>query len=88
MRSGYENGYEVITLKDCVAATSVDEHENALNYDFPMFSKPMTSGGVHRPARELTAAPATTSIGSSPDFGSSPGPATVKLPESAELPID
>jgi nicotinamidase-related amidase len=44
MRSGYENGYEVITLSDCVAATSAAEHENALNYDFPMFSKPMTSG--------------------------------------------
>jgi nicotinamidase-related amidase len=44
MRTGYENGYEVITLSDCVAATSMDQHENALNYDFPMFSKPMTSG--------------------------------------------
>ncbi|MDQ1394226.1 MAG: ureidoacrylate peracid hydrolase [Acidimicrobiaceae bacterium] len=44
MRTGYEHGYEVITLSDCVAATSVNEHENALNYDFPMFSKPMTSG--------------------------------------------
>jgi ureidoacrylate peracid hydrolase len=44
MRSGYENGYKVITLSDCVAATSVDEHENALKYDFPMFSEPMSSG--------------------------------------------
>jgi ureidoacrylate peracid hydrolase len=43
MRSGYENGYEVITLTDCVAATSEEEHENALKYDYPMFSKPMTS---------------------------------------------
>jgi nicotinamidase-related amidase len=43
MRSGYENGYQVITLSDCVAATSVEEHDNALSYDFPMFSKPMTS---------------------------------------------
>jgi ureidoacrylate peracid hydrolase len=43
MRSGYENGYKVITLNDCVAATSIDEHENALKYDFPMFSEPMTS---------------------------------------------
>ena len=43
MRSGYENGYEVITLSDCVAATSVEEHENAIKYDYPMFSKPMTS---------------------------------------------
>jgi ureidoacrylate peracid hydrolase len=33
----------VITLNDCLAATSVEEHENALAYDFPMFSKPMSS---------------------------------------------
>ena len=43
MRTGYEHGYEVIPLSDCVAATSVEEHENALKYDFPMFSKPMVS---------------------------------------------
>ena len=41
MRSGYENGYQVITLNDCVAATSVEEHDNALKYDYPMFSTPM-----------------------------------------------
>jgi ureidoacrylate peracid hydrolase len=41
MRTGYENGYRVITLSDCVAATSSEEHENALKYDFPMFSEPM-----------------------------------------------
>jgi nicotinamidase-related amidase len=44
MRSAYENGYQVITLSDCVAATSVEEHENALKFDYPMFSVPMTSG--------------------------------------------
>ncbi|MBZ2196143.1 cysteine hydrolase [Ruania sp. N2-46] len=43
MRSGYENGYQVITLNDCAAATSVPEHENALAYDYPMFSKPMSA---------------------------------------------
>ena len=43
MRTGYENGYEVITLSDCVAATSEEEHDNAIKYDYPMFSKPMTS---------------------------------------------
>jgi len=43
MRSGYENGYQVITLSDCVAATSIEEHDNALRYDYPMFSQPMTS---------------------------------------------
>ena len=43
MRSGYENGYHVITLSDCLAATSAEEHENALKYDYPMFSEPMAS---------------------------------------------
>lgn len=43
MRTGYENGYRVITLRDCVAATSHEEHENALKYDYPMFSEPMTA---------------------------------------------
>jgi nicotinamidase-related amidase len=46
MRSGYENGYQVITLTDCTAATSVPEHENAISYDYPMFSKPMTAREV------------------------------------------
>jgi ureidoacrylate peracid hydrolase len=43
MRSGYENGYRVITLSGCVAATSPEEHDNALKYDVPMFSEPMNS---------------------------------------------
>lgn len=43
MRSAYENGFETITLTDCVAATSSEEHHNAIKYDFPMFSKPMSS---------------------------------------------
>jgi nicotinamidase-related amidase len=43
MRSAYERGYEVVTLTDCVAATSSDEHANALKYDYPMFSKPMSA---------------------------------------------
>lgn len=43
MRSGYENGYKVITLSDCVAATSIEEHDNAIAYDYPMFSEPKTS---------------------------------------------
>ncbi len=43
MRSAYERGFEVITLTDCVGATSEAEHTNAITYDYPMFSKPMTS---------------------------------------------
>ena len=43
MRSGYENGFRVITLTDCTAATSQEEHDNALRYDYPMFSTPVSS---------------------------------------------
>jgi ureidoacrylate peracid hydrolase len=43
MRTGYEHGFKVITLTDCLAATSIEEHDNALSYDFPMFSEPTTS---------------------------------------------
>jgi nicotinamidase-related amidase len=41
MRTAYEHGFEVITLVDCVAGTSSEEHDNAIKYDYPMFSKPM-----------------------------------------------
>ena len=41
--SAYEKGYDVVTLTDCVAATSQAEHDNAIQYDYPMFSRPMTS---------------------------------------------
>jgi nicotinamidase-related amidase len=53
MRSGYEKGYQVITLSDCVAATSTEEHENAIRYDYPMFSQVMSSDAL---AEELAAA--------------------------------
>ena len=43
MRTAYEHGFDVITLTDCVAAASSEEHRNAIKYDFPMFSKPMPS---------------------------------------------
>jgi ureidoacrylate peracid hydrolase len=43
MRTGYEKGYQVVTLSDCVAATSPDEHDNAIRFDYPMFSQPMSA---------------------------------------------
>ncbi|MGV9825426.1 isochorismatase family cysteine hydrolase [Gordonia sp. NPDC003429] len=46
MRSGYENGYRVITLTDCTAATSTAEHDNAISFDYPMFSRPVESAEV------------------------------------------
>ncbi|MCH5645079.1 MULTISPECIES: cysteine hydrolase [unclassified Gordonia (in: high G+C Gram-positive bacteria)] len=46
MRTGYENGYRVLTLTDCTAATSVAEHDNAISFDYPMFSEPVESAQV------------------------------------------
>ncbi len=43
MRSAYEKGFNVYTLTDCLAATSQAEHDNAITYDYPMFSNPVTS---------------------------------------------
>ena len=43
MRTGYEKGYHVITLWDCVAAMSDEEHENAIKFNYPMFSEVMSS---------------------------------------------
>jgi len=42
MRTGYEKGFNVITLTDCVAATSEEEHKNAIEKDYPMFSHTMS----------------------------------------------
>jgi nicotinamidase-related amidase len=46
MRTGYEHGFRVITMRDCVAATSQEEHDNAIAYDYPMLSLPLTSAEV------------------------------------------
>ena len=50
MRTGYEKGYQVYTLTDCVAATSVEEHENAIKMDYPMFSRPVQQHRLPRRA--------------------------------------
>ncbi len=57
MRTGYEKGYQVITLSDCVAATSPEEHENAIRFDYPMFSEVMTADDL---AGELSPAAVAT----------------------------
>ena len=51
MRSGYENGYQVITLSDCVAATSMEEHDNALTLRLPDVLPADDVDGVHRGSR-------------------------------------
>jgi nicotinamidase-related amidase len=54
MRTGYEKGFHVITLSDCVAATSEEEQQAALTFNYPMFSEVMTSEQL---LAELGAAP-------------------------------
>lgn len=43
MRSAYELGYKVYTLKDCVAAVSQEALEATLRHNFGMFSVPTSS---------------------------------------------
>jgi nicotinamidase-related amidase len=52
MRSAYENGYRVITLTDCMAATSPESRDNAIAYDFPTFSLPMEPAEVRPLSRD------------------------------------
>jgi ureidoacrylate peracid hydrolase len=42
MRSGYEKGYSVITLKDCTAALSEEEQRVSVEKNYPMFSRPLS----------------------------------------------
>jgi ureidoacrylate peracid hydrolase len=41
MRTGYEKGFDVITLKDCTATLSEEEQKLAIEKNYPMFSHPM-----------------------------------------------
>jgi ureidoacrylate peracid hydrolase len=41
MRTAYERGFQVVTIKDCTAATSQAEHDAAHKYTYPMFSRPL-----------------------------------------------
>ena len=42
MRTAYEKGYNVITLKDCTAALSEEEQRLAVEKNYTMFSRQMT----------------------------------------------
>jgi len=41
MRTAYEKGYNVFTLKDCTATLSEDEQRLAVEKNYPMFSRPV-----------------------------------------------
>jgi ureidoacrylate peracid hydrolase len=42
MRTGYEKGYDVVTLTDCTAALSEEEQRLAVEKNYPMFSRPLS----------------------------------------------
>jgi ureidoacrylate peracid hydrolase len=42
MRTGYEKGFEVVTLTDCTATVGEEEQRLAIEKNYPMFSRPMT----------------------------------------------
>ena len=41
-RTAYEKGFNVITLKDCTAATSMEAQKASAEGTYGMFSSPMT----------------------------------------------
>jgi len=63
MRTGYEKGYNVITLKDCTATVSEEEQRLAVEKNYPMFSRPMNHDEF---LTELSRAPAVEKRPSQP----------------------
>lgn len=60
MRTAYERGYNVVTLKDCTATLSDEEQRLALEKNYPMFSRPLE----HREfLSELAGEETTVSVG-------------------------
>jgi nicotinamidase-related amidase len=59
MRTGYERGYQVITLTDCTAALSEEEQKLAVEKNYPMFSYPMTHEDFLKALQGEAAAPET-----------------------------
>ena len=41
-RSGYDKGYNVVTLTDCMATFNEEQQHAAVNYTFPLFSHTLT----------------------------------------------
>ena len=62
MRTGYEKGFDVITLKDCTATLSEEEQRLAVEKNYPMFSRPMDHDAF---LAELSGKEATESTGRS-----------------------
>jgi ureidoacrylate peracid hydrolase len=55
MRTGYEKGYNVVTLTDCTATVGEEEQRLSVEKNYPMFSRPLTHTEF---LKELAKAPA------------------------------
>ncbi len=55
MRSAYEKGFDVITLKDCTATLSREAQDMAFTHNFGMFSHPMGHGEFLEALEPVTA---------------------------------
>ena len=55
MRTGYEKGYNVVTLTDCTATVGEEEQRLSVEKNYPMFSRPLTHMEF---LKELAKAPA------------------------------
>lgn len=42
MRSAYDKGYKVMGISDACSTISIEQHENAVKFDWPMFSRVFT----------------------------------------------
>lgn len=59
MRTGYEKGFDVITLKDCTATLSEEEQRLAVEKNYPMFSRPMDHDAFLAELSGIEAVPAS-----------------------------
>jgi ureidoacrylate peracid hydrolase len=77
MRTGYEKGYNVITLKDCTATLSEEEQRVAIEKNYPMFSRPMDHNEfIAELGGKETTAGARTGRGYTADMGETAREAT------------
>merc|ERR1719498_2012461 len=60
VRTAYEKGFNVISLKDCTCCGSMEEQKMAFDASLPLFSKPMTSSEFLAELRDGPAGPKMT----------------------------
>ena len=62
MREAFERGFNVITLTDCVATTSVAGYRAAVDITYPLFSTPMNADSFRTNIRETLKLKSNTTL--------------------------